>query len=263
MSAIPIGSLAIQLVGGGGLGGAVASGGVAGVTAAVVTKILDMISAAARQIIKLIQSAIRKIFSEGRRLAMFAPTAAMAAMTTQVGQLLRDISRARALGPSFLRLARVTNSLRNQLEPIIQALLKIGTGSLVKVLTLIDEVAPAILKLVDTIFLGTSVLLGVIASIARARNWFDSSSPVGPGMFTYKGRRRGMSDIPDLLADAANELERIRQAMQGAIDDGQVKSVNGVFMNDLRSLTEGATRFGRDQSELLGPGGRDLFKTGP
>ena len=239
MSAIPIGTLAIDLIAGG--GGAGKAGAIAGVVAAVTNKILGVIGSMIRKVFDLIKKGIQKILSEKGRLAAFDPVAAYAGAVTMIGQLLRDISRARFLGPALLDLAQAVNTLRNILEPFIQGVLKIAinafTNLVVSVMALVGLLKDTfkwVMKYVRAIVETASALLNFSSYLKTAVLFFQQmplmpKTPVGVWQL--------------LLADIARRMKEIRKELAEANDQNKLGGSNELFMQDLRWLTEGATKY--------------------
>ncbi len=265
MTAIPLGTLAIDMVGGAGRVGLIA-----GTTAAVVKKILDMITAALSKIFALIKRGILKVFSEKDRLAAFDPVAAYAGAVTLIGQFLRDISRARFLGPALLNMAYAVDNLRNVLEPFVQGALKMAINAITEIAILITAVVGQIIDVTNSLIAhfnaiaaATSAFIDfrkvmVLAEIAIRRIFF-----LGYGLGSVGGGA-GTTPIAIIMTDIQKRIKEIRKELQDAADRQIASGANDIFMNDLRALTEGATVYGRKRAYEVGRTPRhDLFGGGP
>ena len=266
MSAMPLGSLAINLVGGGQAASAFGSrvGISAGIAQEITRRIIDMVAGAIRRFITIVQSAVRKVLSERQRLAGLDPTMAAAEITAKVNQLLRDIGRARALGPGMLRLTEQVERLKNAAEPLIRYLIGEVTDALTGIVRLINDVlAPAmrgmineILGSVQAFVVSLHGLAAMIQTVLPGRGAPRMNPKTGELEF------QPMPGFQKMMEQILEWIQGIRKSLEEANDADRFNNANTIFMDDLRFLTKDATRYGTGQSELIGPRGRDLFDMG-
>lgn len=240
MSAGNLGSLAINILGGGGT--AVQAGIVTGITTALTADLLAMMRLAIRKVLGWIQSAIKAVLAERERLGVLDPVAALALLTTNIRTLVREIGRARILGPSLLNLSIAMENLKDAFEPLRRVIS--------------EEIIVTLTSLVNI------MNKDVIPGLADFAERLVGSGRAQTAMGFFPG---GVGILFRLVVKAldkiADENKKTREENEA---DKALEGINTIVMNDLRSLTEDAVSSTLSGREIIrrrptGPGTRDLF----
>ena len=261
MSQFAIGSLALELTGGGAaarLGSQIGTS--AGISAAITTTILNTVLSAIRRIVDFIKARIRALFALRSRLAQFDPTAAAAQMQARIGDLLRNIARARSLGPRLLEMTRVIERIKNALNPLITFI----QGQMITALTTLANKFATVATEPQVKFIVAQTAINLLAvRLQRLQETF-ALDPTSPGGAVGAS----LGAMLKVLETIFGKLEDVKKEIANANDMAVGQGANAIFLNDLRLLTEGASlrTFTTDAQgnrisgrTKIGTGGRDLF----
>ena len=259
MSQFAIGSLALELTGGGAAGRLGSQiGQVAGVTSAITTTILNVVLSAIRRIVDFIKARIRALFALREQLKQFDPTVAQAAAEARIGSLIRNIERARELGPGILKLTRGMQSLKDAIVPLATMLQNRMLGLLNKLL-----------------FGPTSLFLNAKEQETSVAKAIESGSDFLTRLIPMflddlaKGDKLGLTERFGQSVDRViEEIRNLNKVLTDNSDLERGEGSNAILLNDLRLLTEGASlrTFTTDvkgrkipDRTRIGTKGRDLF----
>ena len=234
MSQFAIGSLALELTGGGAAGRLGSQIGTsAGISAAITTTILNTVLSAIRRIVDFIKARIRALFALRSRLAQFDPTAASAQVMARIGDLLRNIARARSLGPRLVEMTRVIERIKNALNPLITFI----QGQMITALTTLANKFATVATEPQVKFIVAQTAINLLAvRLQRLQETFalDPTSPGGAVGASLGAMLKVLETIFNKLEDVKDEITK-----QGDLEVGE--GANAIFLNDLRLLTEGAS----------------------
>lgn len=152
---------------------------------------------------------------ERSRLQGLSGDIALASVTQNVGQLMRDIERAQALGPQILRITRLTEKLSNAVSPLINTLA--GSALLA---------VEGFLEILNTV---TGFLAGILADIAefiadKASFFFPSFGQA----FEF-----GLNKLAKDLRKIKDGLQEDRDTQEG------IAAINRRFAEQLATLAGG------------------------
>lgn len=230
-------------------GARAAAGGAALAPVAIAVAAIVVVGVAATKLAKALTKAARSIIAETSRLARVNAALAVVEAEKLVGKILRDIQRAATLQTELVAANRALERIRNNLAPVLNQI----SLALLRATNVLLGIIERISESVQALFIGLGIILANILDFLE--------SPGGQGLLLLSG------PLGIFLSSNIKEMRKMMGKLlansDADRDSKNAAQVSGLLLDDLESLTKGATRFPRRLSAqgmsppevLQGPGG--------
>ncbi len=175
--------------------------------------------------------ASKAFLQSGRNLSNLNASLARARARSDIGGLFRDLDRARIIGPTFERLNRITERLKNKAAPFVNFILVQAGRGLEKFATILDITSTSILSFSERFFAAADINLLAIQAAA------------GANVLGFGGMLN--ATIFNLSKDLREDLDELRKQLQELNDKNKPSDeFNILFLDALGQLIGGVP--GRD-----------------